>query len=98
MPRLESAGFAARRGVEAAAPRLESAGLAARRTVEAALPRLESAGLAARRGVEVAAAETAAVGGFVSYAIATGRLRGALLYAFAGVLSAAIGLATAILF
>ena len=98
LPRLESAGFAARRGVEAAAPRLESAGLAARRSVEAALPRLESAGLAARRGVEAAAAETVAVGGFVRYAIATGRLRGALFYAFAGAFSAAIGLATAILF
>ena len=84
MPRLESAGFAARRGVEAAAPRLESAGLAAHRSVEVALPRLESAGSAARRGVEAAAAETVAVGGFVRYAIATGRFRGAMFYVFAG--------------
>jgi hypothetical protein len=97
LPRFESAGSAARRGVEAAGPRLESASLVARRGVEATLPRLESAGLAARRGVEVAAAETAAVGGFVRWAFMTGRMRGALLYAFAAVFSAAIGLATAIL-
>jgi hypothetical protein len=97
LPRLESAGLAARRGVEAARPRLESAGLAARRGVEAAGPRLESAGLAARQRVEAAAAETAVVGLSVRYAIATGRLRGALFYAFAAVFSAAIGLATAIL-
>jgi hypothetical protein len=97
LPRLESAGLAARRGVEAALPRLESAGLAARRGVEAAGPRLESAGSAARQRVEAAAAETAVVGLSVRYAIATGRLRGALFYAFAAVFSAAIGLATAIL-
>jgi hypothetical protein len=97
LPRIESAGSAARRGVEAAGPRLESASLVARRGVEAALPRIESAGSAAIRGVEAAAAETLAVGGFVRYAIATGRMRGALLYAFAAVFSAAIGLATAIL-
>jgi hypothetical protein len=96
-PRLESAGLAARRGVEAARPRLESAGLAARRGVEAAGPRLESAGLAARRGVEAAAAEAAVVRRSVRYAIATGRLQRALFYAFAGVFSAAIGVATAIL-
>lgn len=96
-PHLESAGLAARRGVEAAGPRLESAGLAARRGVEAARPRLESAGSAARRGVEAAAAETAVVGLSVRYAIATGRFRGALFYAFAAVFSAALGLATAIL-
>jgi hypothetical protein len=97
LPRLESAGLAARRGVEAALARLESAGLAARRGVEAAGPRLESAGSAARQRVEAAAAETAVVGLSVRYAIATGRLRGALFYAFAAVFSAAIGLATAIL-
>jgi len=97
LPRLESAGLAARRGVEAALPRLESAGLAARRGVEAAGPRLENAGLAARQRVEAAAAETAVVGLSVRYAIATGRVRGALFYAFAAVFSAAIGLATAIL-
>jgi hypothetical protein len=96
-PRLVAAGLAARRGVEAARPRLESAGLAARRGVEAAGPRLESVGLAARQRVEAAAAETAVVGLSVRYAIATGRLRGPLFYAFAGVFSAAIGLATAIL-
>lgn len=96
-PRLAGARLAARRGIEAARPRLESAGLAARRGVEAAGPRLESAGLAARRGVEAAAAETAVVGLSVRYAIATGRLRGALFYAFAAVFSAALGLATAIL-
>jgi hypothetical protein len=97
LPRLESAGLAARRGVEAARPRLESAGQAARRGVEAAGPRLESASLAARQRVEAAAAETAVVGLSVRYAIATGRLRGTLFYAFAAVFSAAIGLATAIL-
>jgi hypothetical protein len=53
--------------------------------------------LAARRGVEVAAAETAAASLFVQYAIAVGRQRGALLYAFAGVLSATVGIAIAIL-
>jgi hypothetical protein len=53
--------------------------------------------LAARQRVEAAAAETAVVGLSVRYAIATGRLRGALFYAFAAVFSAAIGLATAIL-
>ena len=97
LPRFESAGVAARRGVEVALPRLESAGLAALRGVEAAKPRLESAGLAARHGVEAAAAETAAVGVSLRYAIATGRLRGALLYGFAALFSAAVGLATAIL-
>lgn len=96
-PRLESARLAARRTVEAAKPRLESANLAARRGVEAAGPRLESAGLAARRGVEVAAAETAAVGLFVQYAMAVGRVRGVFLYSFAGMLSAAVGIAIAIL-
>ena len=53
--------------------------------------------MAARRGVEVAAAETAAVSLFVQYAIAVGRERGALLYVFAGVLSATVGIAIAIL-
>jgi hypothetical protein len=96
-PRIENARLAARRTVEAAGPRVESARLAARRTVEAAAPRVESAGLAARRGVEVAAAETAAASLFVQYAIAVGRERGALLYAFAGVLSATVGIAIAIL-
>ena len=94
---LVGAGEAARRGVEAAMPKLESARLAARRTVAAAGPRFESAGLAARRGVEMAAAETAAVGLSVQYAIAMGRLRSALFYAFAGVLGAAVGVAIAIL-
>ena len=94
---LVGAGEAARRGVEAAIPKLENARLAARRTVAAAGPRFESAGLAARRGVEVAAAETAAVAFSVQYAMAVGRFRSALLYAFAGVFGAAVGVAIAIL-
>jgi hypothetical protein len=96
-PRLESAGLAARRGVEAALPHLESAGLAARRGVGAAGPRLAEAGSVARERVEAAAAETAVVGLSFRYALATGRLRGALFYAFAALFSAALGLATAIL-
>jgi hypothetical protein len=96
-PRLESASLAARRGVEATLPHLESAGLAARRGVEAAGPRLAEAGSVARERVEAAAAETAVVGLSFRYALATGRLRGALFYAFAALFSAALGLATAIL-
>jgi hypothetical protein len=51
----------------------------------------------ARERVEAAAAETAVVGLSFRYALATGRLRGALFYAFAALFSAALGLATAIL-
>lgn len=96
-PRLTSAGLAVRRELDVARPRLESAAVAARRGVEAAGPRLAEAGATARQRVEAAAVETADAGMSFRYAVATGRYRGPLTYALAAVLSAALGLGTAVL-
>jgi hypothetical protein len=100
--RLEAA---AAETVAAARPRLAGAGVtagqrleaAATETVAAARPRLASAGANGRRLAEAAAAELELLGGSIRFAIANGRLRGPLFYAFATAFSAAVGVATAIL-